>query len=101
MATLSVLAAILTIIALFLLPVVLSTVRKRKLLSNMPGMKEKLILGHAAYYVNKKPHEIVEIVWQSFAECGKIWKMFLLHEVQVVTADPKVCEVSEDATNEF
>ena len=89
-----VVVAIFAVLFLSLLPVVLSTARKRRMLRSMPGMRETPILGHALYYMGKKPHEIVETVWEAFGKCGNTWKMFLLHEVQVVTSDPKVCEVS-------
>lgn len=83
------------IIILSLLPVVLSTARKRRMLRNMPGMKEVPVLGHALYYLNKTPAQIMETVWRAFGKCGRVWKMFLLHDVQVVVSDPKVCEVSD------
>lgn len=94
MAVLVLVGSIVLIIFLALLPVFIGGARKRLMLRNMPGRKELPIIGHAHYYLGKKPHEILDEVWKAFAECGNTWKMFLLHEVQVVTTDPKVCEVS-------
>lgn len=87
------------IILLSILPVVLSSARKRRMLRNMPGMKEVPVLGHALYYLNKSPAQIMDTVWRAFGECGRVWKMFLLHDVQVVVSDPKVCEVSDPCNN--
>lgn len=97
MDVLLIITGVFVILFLALLPTILSAARKRRMLRNMAGMKETPVLGHALYYMNKSPQQIMETVWRAFGECGKIWKMFLLHEAQVVTSDPKVCEVSEQS----
>lgn len=93
-ALLLILVAVFVGLLALLLPTVLTAARQRWVLRKMPGRAQMPIIGHAHYYLGKKPHEIVAAVWKAFEECGNTWKMFLLHEVQVVTSDPKVCEVS-------
>lgn len=94
MAWLIIITALVSAIVLPLLPVILAFYRKRRVLKNVPGMKEFPIIGHGLHYLNKTPPEIVQTVFKGFQECGKVWKLFLLHEVQVIVSDPKVLEVS-------
>lgn len=94
MVWLVVLTALVGAIFLPLLPVIIKFHRKKRVLRNVPGMKEFPIIGHALHYLNKSPPEIVQTVFKGFQECGKVWKLFLLHEVQVIVSDPKVLEVS-------
>lgn len=89
-----ILSAVFVAIVLPLLPVILAFQRKRAVLKNVPGMKEFPVIGHGLHYLNKTPPQIVETVFRGFKECGKVWKLFLLHEVQVIVSDPKVLEVS-------
>lgn len=81
-------------VSFFLVSNVGKILRRKRILKDIPGLKEDWILGHGRYFMNKSPAAILETLERFSNECGRIWKVFLLHETIVAVSDPKIVEVS-------
>lgn len=91
----SLIVGVLVVLCVYLVvPVVLDTIRRRRVLLPVPGLEQTCVLGHVKHFMNKPPPVILETVQRAFRECGTVWKTFLLHETLVFVSDPKIMEVS-------
>lgn len=64
------------------------------MLQDMPGLQETFIVGHGLHFLNKKPVDIFKTLRKGSKDLGGMWKVFLLHECNLVISDPKFFEVS-------
>lgn len=79
----------------FLLRLVRQVLRRKRILLHMPGLKETFMVGHGLHFLNKKPVDIFKTLRNGSKELGsRMWKVFLLHECNIMISDPKFCEVS-------
>lgn len=77
----------------YLAPIIWAVSRRRSVLKHLPGLKQKFFIGHAQHFYKNPPPVILETIWKGFKECGKTWKIFMMQDTLVFSADPAVLEV--------
>lgn len=65
---------------------------RRDLLSKIPSPKSLPIIGHAAYFINKSPEDILKVLTKFTKELGQVWYFSIPGATQIFVSDPKVAE---------